>query len=83
MKAFYLIIFLLFACLGIAIGFFFVLKPQSAIEIQKKFYAKINWRMEPISLAKELRNTRIMGGLIIVMLIAMLVYLLTSRPVLP
>jgi hypothetical protein len=83
MKALYLIAFLLFACVGIAIGFFFMLKPQLAIEIQKRFYAKINWRMEPISMSKEIRNTRIMGGLIVVILVAMLVYLLTQTPTPP
>ena len=48
-----------FACL--AIGVFLCLKPALAIRIQIKFYEKINWRMEPVSMEKEIRNTRIMG----------------------
>jgi hypothetical protein len=36
-------------------------RPELAIEIQKRFYAKINWRIEPVSMPKEIRNTRIMG----------------------
>jgi hypothetical protein len=31
------------------------------IEIQRKFYEKINWKVEPVSMEKEIRNTRIMG----------------------
>ena len=48
-----------FTCL--AIGVFLCLKPALAIKIQIKFYEKINWRMEPVSMEKEIRNTRIMG----------------------
>ncbi len=42
-------------------GLFLALKPRQAIELQKKFYTKINWNIEPISLGKEIRNTRLMG----------------------
>ena len=55
---------LLISCL--ALGFFIYLKPSLTIDIQKKFYEKINWRIEPISLAKEIRNTRLMGLFLIV-----------------
>ena len=48
-----------FACL--VIGAFLYLKPALAIKIQIKFYEWINWRMEPVSMEKEIRNTRIMG----------------------
>jgi hypothetical protein len=46
---------------SLIIGLFIFLKPALAIEIQKKFYAKINWHIEPISMQKEVRNTKIMG----------------------
>ena len=36
--------------------------PDLAIKIQKKFYELINWHMTPISMRKEIRNTRILGG---------------------
>jgi hypothetical protein len=49
------------AAVGALAGFCIALKPASVIEIQKRFYAGINWRIEPISMQKELRNTRIMG----------------------
>ena len=38
------------AATGIALGLFLFSKPFSAIEMQRKFYEKINWRIEPISM---------------------------------
>ncbi|MDD4955701.1 MAG: hypothetical protein PHP17_06665, partial [Candidatus Omnitrophica bacterium] len=55
------VIFLLGFISGFLIGLFLAVKPFKAIELQKKFYAKINWNIEPISMEKEIRNTRIMG----------------------
>ena len=52
---------ILFTALGITIGLFVFLRPQATIEIQRKFYEKINWRMEPISMPKEIKNTKLMG----------------------
>jgi len=54
-------ILILFSVLGMVIGLFVFSKPSLTIDIQKKFYAKINWRIEPISMPKEIRNTKIMG----------------------
>ena len=45
---------------GFALFMFF--KPALAIEIQRRFYLFINWRIEPVSMQKELRNTKIMGA---------------------
>jgi hypothetical protein len=46
---------------GVLAGLFLLLNPALVIKFQIKFYEMINWRMEPISMAKELRNTKIMG----------------------
>ena len=46
-------------------GLWVYLKPAQVIEFQKRFYAAINWRMEPIDTAKEIRNTRAMGLFVI------------------
>ena len=54
------------SALSLAFGFFTLLKPHLVIELQKRFYEKINWRMEPISLPKEIRNTKAMGAFLIV-----------------
>ncbi|MGB3241575.1 MAG: hypothetical protein WBB66_01815 [Candidatus Omnitrophota bacterium] len=57
------------------IGLFLYAKPSGAIELQKKFYEKINWRIEPVSMEKEIRNTRIMG---LILLIATFVSIILS-----
>lgn len=74
-------ILILFYIIGLFIGFFLVIKPALSIEIQQKFYAKINWKMEPISMPKEIRNTRIMGWLLIILLLAILVFILAPRAI--
>jgi len=67
-----LLISIFILAISILIGLFLFLNPDLAIEIQKKFYARINWRIEPISIPKEIRNTKIMGlFLIILSLLAM------------
>jgi len=58
--------------LGLAAGIFLVKKPQASIEIQKRFYAGINWKIEPISMPKEMRNTRLMGLFLIALSLAIL-----------
>ncbi|MEW6170450.1 MAG: hypothetical protein AB1472_02680 [Candidatus Omnitrophota bacterium] len=65
---------------GTAIGVFLITSPKSAIKIQQKFYAKINWKIEPISLSKEIRNTRIMGFILIILLFAILFILCKNNP---
>lgn len=57
---------ILISVVSIAVGLFVFFKPNLAIEIQKKFYEKINWRIEPISMQKEIRNTKIMGGFLVI-----------------
>jgi len=55
------IILLLIPAASMLAGLFIFFNPALVIEIQRKFYEKINWRIEPISMKKEIRNTRIMG----------------------
>ncbi|HOW36409.1 MAG TPA: hypothetical protein PL155_08370 [Candidatus Omnitrophota bacterium] len=74
-----LIIVTLF-CLGV--GAFISLRPSRVIELQKKFYEKINWRIEPISMAKEIRNTRLMGLFLIFFVVLVTIDALTHRQVL-
>ncbi|MDD5611296.1 MAG: hypothetical protein PHH69_07210 [Candidatus Omnitrophica bacterium] len=54
-------VLLLFSLVSLSFGLFLLLRPLSAIEFQIKFYEKINWRMMPISMPREIRNTRLMG----------------------
>ena len=60
---------------SILIGSFLFLKPAAAIELQRKFYEKINWRMEPIIVEKEIKNTKIMGIFLFIVGVVTLVYL--------
>jgi hypothetical protein len=59
---------------GIVIGCMLIANPVGAIEFQKRFYEKINWRMEPISMPKEIRNTRLMGATMIGFLAVIVVF---------
>jgi len=63
---------LFFSLFGFLAGLFFIIKPELAIEIQRRFYAKINWKIEPISKPKEIRNTRIMGYFLLLVLVVTL-----------
>lgn len=41
-------------------------KPRKTIDIQIAFYRLINWELKPISMEKEIRNTRIMGAFVLI-----------------
>jgi hypothetical protein len=60
---------------SLALGLFFYLRPKQVIDLQIKFYAMINWRMEPISWGKEIRNTRWMGLSVIILAFVAFVYM--------
>jgi len=60
-----ILVILISAC-SISLGVFLFRAPARAIDIQKRFYSRINWRMEPIDMPKEIRNTRLMGVFLIV-----------------
>ncbi len=51
--------------IGCGLGVFVFLKPQKVIDLQIRFYALINWKLTPISMEKEIRNTRMMGFILI------------------
>lgn len=72
-------VFLLFCAIGLAIGLFIAINPISAIEIQRKFYEKINWKIEPISVPQEIRNTRIMGWFLVAILSSILILVLANK----
>lgn len=52
-----------------------VRNPSLAIGIQKKFYELINWQIIPISMKKEVRNTKILGGTLLLVSLALVVCL--------
>lgn len=71
-------ILMLFSFIAIIIGFALFLNPAFAIEMQRRFYEKINWHIEPISMPKEIRNTKIMGLFLIVVALLTVVSILFS-----
>ncbi|MBU1998050.1 MAG: hypothetical protein KKE64_00970, partial [Candidatus Omnitrophica bacterium] len=60
--------------IGFVVGLFISFKPKLAIEIQKRFYLLINWKIEPVNLIKEIRNTVIMGGFLSAICLMMAIY---------
>ena len=54
------------ATLCFVLGGLLVACPRRAIEVQIAFYRRINWKMEPISWAKEIFATRLMGLVVMV-----------------
>ncbi len=75
-KAIMVINVVIIGVFSLIIGLLLAINPALAIEIQRKFYEKINWRMEPISMRKEIRNTRIMGIFLTLAAIFILVFFL-------
>ena len=70
-----LTVIILASSLGIIVGAFLHLKAALAIEMQRKFYLSINWRIEPVSMEKELKNTKIMGRIMVfISILTALVY---------
>ena len=47
---------------SLALGAFLAARPKQAIKRQIELYRRINWKMEPVSWDKEIRNTRLMGA---------------------
>ena len=73
--------YFLFTAICLLVGLFLLVKPKAAIELQRRFYEKINWRIEPISISKEIRNTRLMGLFLLILWLASLIFsgVLTSK----
>lgn len=53
-------------CIAVILGGLVAWKPKKVIEIQMALYRFINWKMEPVSMEKEIRNTRIMGVVLLI-----------------
>ena len=79
MEIVFLLILILVFSINIFLGIFLFSKPEKAIKIQESFYEKINWKIEPVSMQKEVRNTRIMGMSLIAVALSMIVYFFTCR----
>jgi len=68
------LIFLFIVLIGCLLGVFLYTAPSMAIELQKKFYRSLNWNIEPISMEKEIKNTKRMGSFLVIFVAICCVY---------
>jgi hypothetical protein len=66
----------LFSALSLIVGLFIYLKPDKAIQLQIVFYRWLNWNMQPVSMEKEVRNTKAMGLFLVVAAMAAIIMIL-------
>ena len=64
--------------IAIVFGALVAWKPKKTIDIQIAIYRPFNWKIEPISMEKEIRNTRIMGLTVLILGILSLIYILLT-----
>ena len=72
-------ILLMLAAISLGVGVLYSSRPELAIEWQRRAYAAFNWRLEPISLEKELRNMKVMGRILIVISMATIIYIIVNK----
>jgi len=51
---------------GAMFGLFLFISPIKAIDMERKFYERRNWRLEPISMKKALLNIKVMGLILMI-----------------
>lgn len=71
------IILIIISLLELAVGIASVLNPSLVISLQQAFYKKINWYIQPISIEREIRNTKFMGY--VDFLMGLLIFFLAIR----
>ena len=62
--------------IAIVFGALVAWKPKKTIDIQTALYRPFNWKLEPISMEKEIRNTRVMGLAVLILGVLSLIYIL-------
>ncbi|MDD5130967.1 MAG: hypothetical protein PHS66_07995 [Candidatus Omnitrophica bacterium] len=63
-----------FALVGIGFGLFMIFNAALIIKIHIKSTARANWRSEPISMEKELKNIRKRGVILIIVCVLAVFY---------
>jgi len=71
----YIPVAVVFIIIGIPVGLFVFFFPVSVMRMQVKFYEKINWRIEPISLQKEFNRTKHTGLYLVVLCLLSGIYI--------
>ena len=64
---------------SMSLGLLLILKPGEVIEAQQEFYFKINWHMEPVNMNLELRNTRLMGFMVLAVAAALVAFVFMCK----
>ena len=59
--------FRLVGAVGVGFGLFTALLPERSIALYQWIMERFNWRTEPIHPARELRNTRWLGALLVLL----------------
>lgn len=73
-----LILELIVAVNSFLIGIFCVYKPERAINMEQEFYRWLNWETRPISMKNEVRNTVIMGILLVMLSLVIAYYVVCA-----
>lgn len=69
----------LIGVLSLIQGFLALLAPKRCIEVFQTWCRYLNWEVSPIRWDKELRNTRILGGLLTLLGILLFLVLCQSK----
>ena len=64
--------------IAILFGALLAWKPKKVIDAQTAIYRPFNWKLEPISMEKEIKNTRIMGMSVLVTGVIVLVLIMLT-----
>lgn len=70
---------LMIVIIAIAFGALVAWKPKKVIDMQIALYRPFNWKIEPISMKKEIRNTRIMGFAVLILGVLSLAFLIFGK----
>ena len=65
--------------IGMALGILFMWQPRKVIDIEIAIYRPFNWKVEPISMEKEIRNVRTMGLAVFILALASLALIYYNR----
>lgn len=64
-------VFLGISCLGLALGLLSAVRPQRSIGLYQWIMERFNWKVAPIDLSREVRNTRVLGAVLVALSLVM------------
>ena len=63
-------VFLGIGCLGLALGILSVVRPKQSIGLYQWIMECFNWKVAPINEPREVRNTRVLGIVLVALSLA-------------